>query len=280
MLYLSNHEQRVIRLRNTCPYGLVKIAGGHNTHEKGESMKKILFLALVAALSMTIIACGNDDDDTGPTGGNASIPGTADGSLSFSNQQVWTYNMENHRWAHYTGSRTGITCQNFGGTGSITNGRFNFSITSIEGVQLSPLVDVLWIGLADREDLTISVEGALAGRLRIEDLFRRGYGNRREVSNGYNFRQEWVQFIYVDRDVTVSSPGGTYEGSQTEDGFTRNDNITTRAFSVDLQRGWNALLWEVIGSVRRTAASQTENITYTLRVGNPDRIRWVIDIGY
>ena len=52
---------------------------------------------------------------------------------------------------------------------------------------------------------------------------------------------------------------------------------TFRAFNIDLQQGWNALLWHYIGSMRETVTSETWNVTETLHVGNPARLRWVID---
>ena len=236
-------------------------------------------LVIVLAFSMAVIACDNNGDDTGPTGGNAGIPGTADGSLRFENQQVWTYDWRNDRWAHFTGSRTGITCSNFGGTGAITNGRFNFTLTSddIENGQLRPLEDSF--GWIVEEGGTISVEGVMTGRLDFEgDDFGlwRVYGSFREVSNGYNFTEEEVRFLYVDRAVTISHPGFTDEGRETYDGITEIWNFTTRAFSVDLQQGWNALRWHVTFSFRETATSATWNETATLYVGNPARLRWVI----
>ena len=239
-------------------------------------MRNKTFLAgmLAMVLAFGFAACGDNGggDDTRPTGGNAGIPGTADGSLSFENQQVWTLDWvdNNNVWAQYTGSRPGISCWNLGGTGAITNGRLNFSIISVPAAQLRPLEDHELFGRFLDEGGTISVDGVQHASLDLGRL-ERGYLNRREVSNSGNFSEGWiferVYFLYVDSDVTFSFPGG------------RNGNFTTRAFNVDLQQGWNALHWQETETVRETATS-TWNVTETLHVGNPARLKWTMGLGF
>ena len=239
-------------------------------------------LAMTLVFAMTVVSCSDDNGEEGPTGGNAGIPGTADGRFSINNQQVWTFDWENNRWAHYQGvDRTGISCWNFDGNGTITNGRLTFTLTAANVAaatpSLMPLEDYFdWI---IEEGGTISVEGVRVGSLRLEgsdfDL-RREHGNFELVSNGFNFIDEWVDFVYVNRAVTITHPGGRFEYDGDDNGFAWEDNFTVRAFRIDLEQGWNALHEHWTGTVIITDSSETMNATVTMNAGNPARLRWVI----
>ena len=246
-------------------------------------------LAMTLALGMTVVSCGSDDGD-GPTGGNAFITGTADGSfrLPTEGQQVWTYDRYTGNWAVYPGGPHQVVCGNFGGTGDITNEILTFTLADATGATLEPLEDIiagLFVGLFD--DLTtFSVPDVEAGILRLREdepspsfSLDRGFRRFDEVFNvnGYNFRFQNVEFLYVDHDVTISHPGARLPPDEYDDnGFIYIKNITLRAFRVYLQKGWNALHFHSAGLVRETSTSSTETSTWTVHAGNPAELRWII----
>ena len=229
-------------------------------------------LVIILVFGMTVVSCNDSDDNSGPTGGDAGIPGTTDGSLSISNQQVWTANYDSIdvSWAHFKESRKEITAWNFGGDGAITNGQLNFNLTSSEAQDASlwPLKDCLdWVLEGGG---TISVEDVQYGSLYLaggDFSLARNYGRAEEIPNGYNFTNEWVDFLYVDRAVVITHPDGPFKGD-------KNNKI--RAFKIELQKGWNALHWHETGTVIETESEVDYDITTTLNAGNPARLRWVI----
>ena len=238
-------------------------------------------LAMMLVFGMTVVSCSSDDDNDGPTGGNAGIPGTADGSLSIANQRVWEFNNAGNL-VHYYGTRPAVNHWGFGGTGSITNGilTFNITPTDVAGASLQPL-EVIF-GWLIYDGGTISVAGVQAGRFMSLNAggsrLERASISVQEVSNGYNFTFEEVEFFYVDRDVIISHPGGRITDEYNDSGFIYTYIHTISAFRVYLQQGWNALHWHQTGTFRETSpTTATYNTTWTLHVGNPANLRWFID---
>ena len=245
--------------------------------------KKFLagILAMALAFGMTVIGCGDGNGGVvTPTGGNAGIPGTQDGRLSFADQEVWTFNQQTFQWARFLESRAEIYCWRFGGTGAITGGLLSFTLTpdDIEDAWLEPIEDRFnWL---IEEGATISVEGVQSGTLELGGsgfYLYREYGNVTPAGNGYNITFESVIFVYVDSAVTISHPGGTFNEIDEWGGFTHVFNDTVIPFNVNLQQGWNALRVHRTGTIRFTDTTITSNITETVHVGNPANLRWVID---
>ena len=76
-----------------------------------------------------------------------------------------------------------------------------------------------------------------------------------------------LEYIYVDRDVTISAPRRNESG--TEDGFSWSE--TDNAYTLNLKEGWNVIHW-------REAYSWTENsetVTVSLSAGEPGGLRWI-----
>ena len=240
-------------------------------------------LAMTLAFGITVVSCSSDDGD-GPTGGNAGIPGTADGSLSITNQQVWVFNNAGNL-VHYdgVGSPHTIVCENVGGTGTISAAgilTFNLAAGAITPAMLESLEDAFEDMLDDRT--TFSVTGAQAVFLDLAEnggafWLSRELTREEEVANGYNYTDEFVSFIYVDRNVTVSHPGGRFPNYYWDHSGIDYTNIATlRAFRIYLQQGWNIIRWHDTGTFRETSATTaTYNSTWSLYADNPARLRWV-----
>ena len=245
-------------------------------------------LAMTLVFGITVVSCSSDDGG-GPTGGNAFITGSRYGALTITGQ-VWEVDFSTSTWAHYdgAGSPHTIVCENVGGTGTISDtGVLSFTITpaDITGATLEPFNTGFGFFITDELGGTISVNDVQYASLRLRDgassfwLFR-GYESYEEVSTtNYNFLWDFVEFIYVDRDVVISHPGGASPPeSDISGGFTTTWNQTVTPFRVYLQQGWNNIRIHVTGTYREpTTTTGIYTTTVTVHADNPTRLKWLKD---
>jgi len=141
--------------------------------------------------------------------------------------------------------------------GTIKNGLFSFTLGTPTG--LDNFEDIF-------SYMTVSPSTAKGYRLTlyIENSNNYGYLSKMNFTgNVSNYTYEEVEYVYVDKDCTISSNGET----ETYEGIT----YTTRPFNLALQTGWNT----IYSKQQYTPVGST--ITYSL--SNPGNLKWVLTEG-
>ena len=177
-------------------------------------------IAIMAIITFSMAAC-----DTGGDTGNGGESGVAE--LKFTNEQV--YEVANEAWIPYTGS-TPVT-SSIGGSGSISNGRLTFTIG--EPTSLFPLANVVdgsW-------NPSVNPSGVLAANLHLNLNEGRRLSKTGGDFSGSTFWMEYVYYLYVDTDCTVTLPA-------LSDG-----DYTRPATTLSLKKGWNAVSDKVSGTM-------------------------------
>jgi len=226
------------------------------------TLKVFGIIALVAVIGFAMTGCGGNGGGGGPTflGDTLNLTG-----------QVYLMDDDfPYRLTRYQGNRevTAHVRDGVGlitnGVGAITNGQFSFTFGRLNPEYLQELDDLGW----DYEDIwygtTISPSNARGGELEFivpsGYLLWRGNRNVRESGNTVTWTFDGVRFVYVDRDVTVSS------------GELNVFSITRRAFSLNLQHGWNAVRFTYTYTWGPTVDGSG---TITISLGNPN-VNWVL----
>ena len=193
--------------------------------------------------------------------------------------QIWTVEQDQETYVFsyqlFTGSREVIAqtrdfdtgaLVNIGGSGAVADGHFTFTIGEPSFLQsINKRFDEDFaedfgsVRISD-ETAQITVFQPWISTITGSRLLQR---EDRVSTDGYE--ETW--YMYVDRDVTVSSDGSVR--SEEEDGIT--GIMTYNAVSVDLKAGWNAFLYteEIIKSPTSIA------YTVTLSAASPDHHEWV-----
>ena len=140
------------------------------------------------------------------------------------------------------------------GEGTIKSGQF--SITLGTPTSLSNWSDVF--GLPDDSVNPNTAKFYVQSSFRVSDNTSNYSDVYRE--NITSSTWEGVDYLYADKDVTISSQGGT----ESSDGWTD----ITRPFSLKLKAGWNTLYCKTKISGRTT--------TYTYSLSNPSNLKWVL----
>ena len=197
------------------------------------------------------------------TGGTG--PGTGGGSDNLTlSGQVYTQNIDASGKVTYTPSTdpdknfTG----NVGGTGSIKNGQMSFSIGLPD---IFPLL---------QETFTKGGGALWANDVKVQPSDTKGVGlafydvdlnkiNVNIILNPYSSTTEMIMYIYVDRDCTITSNGGTVGTGSTKRTFS--------SMNLSLKKGWNTL--------NQTMTGTTAGQTITLRTGDLSSCKWGLGSG-
>ncbi|MCL2600055.1 MAG: hypothetical protein FWD88_02610 [Treponema sp.] len=220
--------------------------------------------ALGLALALVLTACGGDDNGGG--GGGSGFLGA---TLNLSGN-VYTIDDDAFTPPRFTGNRT-VVSRPPGGTGEITEGQLSFTFGRPATEYLESIGDFLEVDWGG----SVTPANAMGTRLRLRTAtgttengsLWRVYGTRTATFS----RGEEVDFIFVDRDVTM-------RGERITGSWNNNDYSGTyeyRAFNITLREGWNALrwVWE-----ERVTAPNTFSETMTLSHANPGSpVRWELD---
>ena len=172
-----------------------------------------------------------------------------------------------------------------GGEGGIVNGLLNFSFGRPAAEHLQSVAHMFedWVGFDDVRVAPAAARGAnlqlltMTGTNINGDIFR-----LHMTGTTTSATQRSVTYIYVDRDVTISSRGITYQypcGCEEWDGecmcaewdgaCSCYETFTIRPFSITLREGWNALHGRTEFRLGAT------DITITLSHENPGSpLRW------
>jgi hypothetical protein len=195
-------------------------------------------IVLVAAIGFSMTACPKDN----PWPDNNGYFGAV---LEITNQQVWMY-LEQE--AIPSEQDAPVIHHTIGGYGSITGGLFNFSIgTPYELYCWNFLIESDWY-----DNFTISEPNVKTSRLHILHPIRGSIDIEMESVIGY------VEYIYVDRDVTVRGRG-KYLGNHS-----RTTDINLR-----FRKGWNALYTSLTGYF---------NTIVSRSIGDPEYLKWFISM--
>ncbi|MCL2194099.1 MAG: hypothetical protein FWB78_11995 [Treponema sp.] len=163
-----------------------------------------------------------------------------------------------------------------GGSGSIVNGQVSFTIDTPNelvpiGSMFEAIAEFYRFSFIDvYYDFKISDASVSSAHL---NLFTPGGALSRDnrlaqyTDTGYSGVWEMVVYIYVDQEVTITGRGRTFESPPTFFYATKDLNITLRA-------GWNALHWKE--DYVWNWITDTFYATYTLTIGDPAHIRWVL----
>ena len=246
-----------------------------------KKVSKILgFIALVAIMVFTFAACeedGGGDHNPNPGGNNSGGGGSGSGdsgttmgaTLSITNEQIWHFNGESNTL--YNGSPAiisaiGIDENNrqvsIGGSGNITNGRLTFSIGTPSVLKSIASETIFTYGNYGLSNINIQINPSEAQSMSLDFISTNadsGHGVLGKVRypsmTNAIISMETVNYIYVDRDVTISSPGGAFD-----------ENVSYAAFNMTLRQGWNAITMNITGT------QQSGNTTFSL--GDSSSANW------
>jgi len=242
-------------------------------------MSSVLLAALGLALVLVFTGCGDDN------GGGSGALGT---TMNLSGP---VYTWVDDVLAPFGGNRT-IVSEPPGGEGAIVNGQFNFSFGRPVAEYLESIGN-LFSGWEDEEytefmDFTIAPAAArgaflwmiaMTGDTKDGDIYRLYHA---ETATSFTWRV--VDYIFVDREVTISARGITETSEcncstctcvEWDDACFCAGTFTSRSFNITLREGWNALELREEG---RAGANNTFNTTLTISHGNPGNpLRWALE---
>jgi len=244
--------------------------------------KKILgFVALATIIIFLVLACSDSSDDDGIKYGPTNYGAT----MSFSGEQVWIPKDSTRISESLLKStvdrtiypifiiydfnlpRPYIKSFESVGSGNIVNGILNFTVEEPDDLQLYDSVTLLWAAFNEWYGLSaidIDDKDTMGSKLMIvtSDGAIPSEGIVRERLSGTNtsISAEYVWYLYVDRDCTITASKALYDDSAYIHTF--------NAFNISLKKGWNTI-----------CKSETYNTggtpTYSIQLKNPYH-QWVI----
>jgi len=223
-------------------------------------------IAIVAIIGFSMVACSG-------SGSPAEQPVNGNEPLRFVNEwvyeRVWNmqtgdYTLErsSKSWAIEPAGFWGWTDENepifvaIGGNGGVSEGRLNFTIGSPPTMPIQ--FTFMWlhnfdnVKMGEAQAFPLHSLGAEIGSSYTVGKIFRG-----EI--GYDWINENVEYIYVDRDVTITGEGITA------------GNFITLPLNISLRAGWNAVL------SRSVHNDNTGNEIFSISMEYPERLRWVLD---
>ena len=189
--------------------------------------------------------------------------------------QVWTLCPDS--WVvpgeEFTGNRS--VSSGLGGTGAIANGQLRYTIgTPSELVELEDsgfFDDWLW-WWAEGSSLEISDPSARFGFIWLMDTSGGGYSGftwrELEYGDDYRFSEEWVAYVFVDRNVTITGTGGTNAG--TCDECCGTWTWTIQDLNLNLRAGWNTVNY-------RERWPETTSGSLAVTLGDLPHVTWMIE---
>ena len=216
-------------------------------------MKKKMFWLIPAIMLVFVLAsCDND-------GGSSGIGET----LNLSGD-VYTVG-NNYNFVKYDGEDLTFT-SNVGGTGSITDGKMNFTVGAPNAALLET-IDALFEDFEDEEEglglvysnLTFSPTSAKGTYLYFYINLSKIYMN----DTGTSGSDEEVSYIYVDRDCSFSATGGTFDFLDL-----MGMEVTASNINLNFKAGWNTVNQKV--NVTETSGS------VSIKTGDSSSCKWTL----
>jgi hypothetical protein len=232
--------------------------------------KVLGFIALVAVVGFSFITCGD---------GGSSDNGFIGSTLIINNAQVYSadFSLES-RWYEFNLFNETVTGLNYifvdsdsptgesgyfpldeliNGTKTVTleNGKFSINIGTPKPSALIRLSILKMI----YPNLTISPNDAK--HLAINYFYdSNNIGSRKSIGLGEYLRE--INYIYVDKNVTVNGTGVDFQG-------------TTHNFSLDLKTGWNSFI------VTYNVNYDNSHIDISYRSGTPTAdFKWILNYNF
>jgi len=224
-------------------------------------------IAMAAVIGFLTAACDNGNGDGDGDGGGNDGNGVLGATLNL-NAQVYTVEDWSENYKPFTGDR--VVNSNLGVSGSITNGQLNFTIgTPNENYleRLSEFFDYteLWnfpsISPADARGCFLSLY------VSNDSYFGRGYEIYSGTEKKGSFTEGNAEYIYVDRDVTLSANRNIYY-------YDDGDSWTFNAYDITLKEGWNILHND--STVKWSNYNVTSSVD-TVSHKDPSKVRWVLN---
>ena len=228
----------------------------------------LVIIALVAVIGFSFAACGGDSGG----GGDDPSPYLGD-TVTISGEQVYMWN-ESEKLIKFEDNLT--IKDTGGGKGAIANGKLTFTIGTPPVGVLKNIKDIFNWGLEDEDEYyfdgyynNIKYEPSDAQcfllRLNISGSSDYSYVDRGDVSGSDKKGwEEIVDYVYVDKDVTITGKGTTGSHGNGDD----ESDWTTKDFNLPLKKGWNAMYW------KSSWEGTTETETMSLR--NPKNSKWFL----
>ena len=243
------------------------------------TLKILGIIILTAAVMLSMTTCDEDDESAAFLGKTLKLSGP-----------VWTmgYGEAGITWEKFTGTTT-VSAYSYdsdtdkdislGGSGKITSGQLTFEIGTPTNLELNSFGEftenMMWtnVKISDNKVKTASFSLVTGDNA---NLVRSMYSY-----SGQKMVIEYVNYIYVDRDVTITGKGRTYTTTCTcdEDGeICHCDeygdtcdcggmNITSSNLNLNLKAGWNAITMNMTESASGEEVSITEGVGAT---------RWIL----
>jgi hypothetical protein len=241
--------------------------------------KNFGIIAMAAIISFTMTACGDDGDSGGP--GHLGDTLELSGQVYLIDWIYFAFGMYTPIIQEYTGSDLTINDRGLGGSGEIKNGNLSYSIgtpayLNTSGLrflfqELEGIYDDIQASTTNVKSYVLGGEGSFISKFDIKSNWH---------NNSMSETAEWVFYVYVEDDVTISGKGKTETGTDNWYGYTYN--MISKNISLALKTGWNAvyLKRETSGTFtgtfnNPTSVAFTDIITVSL--GDPS-LKWVLHI--
>jgi hypothetical protein len=221
----------------------------------------VIALTVVIGFSMATCGGGDDPDNGGGNGGGNSSSFLGETPTLSGQVYVGEFNEGTVSFKPYTGSDLTVSAENGIGQGTIKGGQFSITLgtpTSLNNLKSK--------NLFDGDAITVNPNTAKGYFLPLDIAGSDYYLSRMNftISSTSN-NSEYVAYVYVDKDVTISSNGDT----GTVDDYT---SWIYTPFSLALQAGWNT----VYNKAQYQKSGSGGTITQTISLDNPSNLKWVL----
>jgi len=230
-------------------------------------LKTFGIIAIAAIIGFSMTACPEEDD-----GG----PVNFGDKLEIKNEQVYTVKYSETAapvYTKFTGDVALVSNEARGESGEIKGGKLTYTI----GAPPTRYLNGFTYMKGDLENLGYTNVGVTNTDVKFYQLEEiEAVSGNRSVYKGensyklsgttYSGSSESVMFIYVDKAVTLTAKGGTFD----EDG----SKITLKDLNLSLKQGWNALYTKESGSFNIN--TYTGSSTVSVSIDNPN-LNWVLE---
>jgi len=236
--------------------------------------RRLIVITLAAVIGFSFVTC---DNGGGGDGGGVSGPTFLGDNPTLSGQvYVAKYNATKVSYEAYKGDNLTVSARYDGNVkGTIKNGQFSITLETPTNI------GNLEFNFGETIEATVSPSNIKGGGLDlyIGDSFYSSIGSlyRKNITGiSSNATSEEVQYVYVDKDCTISSNGGTDISTSDPDKDVDDYTYTyiLKPFSLELKAGWNTLYIKAQGAY----SGKKRNSTVTYSLSNPGNVKWVLYI--
>jgi hypothetical protein len=252
-----------------------------------------VFLSFILIFALVFTACNEpeeekDDEPAAAFIGNTmELSGTVytadydeeNGTISYT-----PYEGDNMRVANVNGWYYGDSSYDETLAGDIIDGQLAITIGTPENFDYESFLSrFLGGGFTDLKISNTNVRSSTLSLRIVSDnppqyganLYR-GNATASEENGSYSGTEEGVQYVYVDRDVTISGKGTTLTDSGVDEGVVWTETVIYKDVNISLKKGWNVAYYkgETIGT--QTETTQTQTLTLTISMSNPSSLKWIL----